>query len=367
MSGLNLNVQHQSLKLLSQTDHLQRMNRGSYVWGIDVEDLGLVRLLASGEKKKIALDEATKRKLISFIRYFPLSDNPNEPDYVDFLAENFLELLHSLTEPHRSHILTSELDKKRKIPVNTEFQIRTRLSRLLQKEEFARGYLDHLSKTEMTSVETAIFDLKQIPQTIKDLYIQENRKDQLKYSNRSPLMGTLRPLLSWLPEFMTRWIFGATKNQVASSLVSITSAAAPEALAPVINPYEASYARMMSDELAVPPPSDGPSTTSGTAAVAAPFEEPPTTPRGKVGDQALPLSPSSPSSTNRAERAFTPPPQAERGDLSPPRTPERAFTPPPGSPLNNFTPPPPQNTEPFTPPPGVDTYRTTYEVSVGAT
>lgn len=222
MSGPNLIVERDSLKLLDETNDLQRLHNGSYAWGIDPEDLGLIRLLARGENNKIAarLDEATKRKLISFIKYYPLSDDPDRPDYVDFLAGDFLDLLieYSIIEQGEYHPLTSAPDRERLIPVNDEPQIRARLSRLLEKEEFSKSHLDYLSKAGRKQPVASFFDLQQLPQTVKESYVQQNRQDKLKRANRNPLMISLKPFLSWLPWMITRWLFGATMDNIAANL-----------------------------------------------------------------------------------------------------------------------------------------------------
>lgn len=229
MAGPNLNVQRDSVKLLNETDQLRRKYNGSYAWGIDPADLGLIRLLAKGEKKKIVskLDEDTKRKLISFIKYFPLSANPRRPDYVDFLAAEFPQLLieYGSIDPDESHPLDTESDSERKIAINPDSAIKERLSRLLEKEEFAKGYLDHLSKATANNRVRPILDLNNVPAVVKESYVQQNRLDQLKYSNRNALMMTIKPFLSWLPWMVTRWLFGTTTNHIAGAFVNSAPAA----------------------------------------------------------------------------------------------------------------------------------------------
>lgn len=276
MPELNLAaVRRHSRELCDLNNELIAFHKGSDRNALKVSQTNILQLISRKKEQEIDTkkDDENKRILIAMLRYFPLSEQKDTPDYVDFLEEYFPEILYEycLHEkesdiPHplnaSEYVAAKNLGPNNRAP-NTAAQILTRLNRLLQKEPFVNGLFHHYNERTLSGSPALIIDLEKMPEPLVKRYTAQNAKEQKYFLNRHPMIGQLlKPLFARLPYALFSFFYGDT-NQTLVSLLCRTSAKKPEVLAVAPAP---SYS-----DVASPAPAAAPSYSGAAPAAVASY------------------------------------------------------------------------------------------------
>lgn len=193
MSGHNLkNIIEESWNLIQKNNEITAKYFGSHAKGLQVEETNLLGVISSGKEQRVLkkLNTKTKRTLISFIKYFPLSDDNAKKDIIDFLADHCPEVLYEFCLINAADVKNHPLlDKNFKhldplITTNPLPAITNRLNRLLENEKFSAGLLVHLRRNVLPEKPQFIFDLKNLPANVRETYTTQNEQDQRKFFNK---------------------------------------------------------------------------------------------------------------------------------------------------------------------------------------
>lgn len=193
MSGHNLkNIVDQSWEFIRKNDAITAKYFGSHANGLGIEAINLLTDISAGKEQRVLkkLNTKTKRTLISFIKYFPLSDDNANNDIIDFLAEYCPAVLYEFclinAADVKNHPLLDENFKHLDplIKINPLPAITNRLNRLLENEKFSAGLLVHLRQNVLPEKPQFIFDLKNLPANVRQTYATQSDQDQRKFFNK---------------------------------------------------------------------------------------------------------------------------------------------------------------------------------------
>ncbi len=163
--------------------------------------------------------------LLSLIFYFPLKQESEDDDYVDFLAEHFPAILFSSMFKFSNESI--ELS-----PKNTLTKIQGRYASLLSDEGFANRFLDYYTQRliKKSTEECQLFiELCWLPPAVITRYCKQNEEDKNKFFNKFlGGFGSSFVFFVFGYGFLYGLLYGTTNDQIIEDLQSALKKICPK-------------------------------------------------------------------------------------------------------------------------------------------